>query len=112
MDPLCLPSPLGCFHCHLPPPYHKATENDVIFLGRDLSVQQQRGLCCTSIVPFEHFQNDSHRTRARTYAHTHTHTEKQPQCPDEEALKSLSSTLLFNLILAASAPPFVPCCLE
>lgn len=129
MDPLCSPSPPGCFHCHLPPPYHKATQNDVIFLGRDLSVQQQRGLCCTALFPLSTFKTiatgHTHKhirtylhtharmqARPRTHTHTHTRAEKQPPCPSEEALKSLSNTLLFNLILAGSVLPFGACCLE
>lgn len=75
MEPLCCPSPLGCFHCHLPPPYHKATQNDVIFLGRDLSVQQQRGLCCTALFPLSTFKTiATGHTHICTYTHTHTHT--------------------------------------
>lgn len=97
MDPLCSPSPLGCFHCHLPPPYHKATQNEVIFLGRDLSVKQQRGLCCTALFRFSTFKKDSHRTHTSTYIstyrHTHTHSHEKKNNLSVPVRKLLKASL-------------------
>lgn len=117
MDPLCSHSLLGFFHCYLPPPYHRATQNDVIFLGRDLSLQQQKGLCRTALFPLSTFKTiTSGHTHKHicAYAHGHTHVTayKLPLCPSEEALKNLYNTQLFYLILAGSVLPLVTCCLE
>lgn len=85
------------------PPQSKKERCDISGKGPECSTTE--GALPNSIVPFEHLQND------KAHVHERTHR-KQAHCPSEEAPKNLSSTLLFNLILAGSVLPFVACCLE
>lgn len=108
LDLLCSPCPLGCFHCHLPPPYGKATQTCVIFLGKDLSVQHQRGLHCTTLF-FEHFQNDTHW--ANIQAHTHKHAHVHNLCLP--VMKLLYASFPHCFALQFNVPSFCSCiCLE